>query len=423
MPFFTQIDTRKFAEKIKEKATYIIDSQLFEIPETPLLASYEDPYAEVRLISEDTINGLKKVLDDIRKLITRDEADVSAISIALEEENELPELQKKYKSILLTMGNQPIETIFRKCAQFQSIIMIGLLQPVILNEVVLRLNDDFLPFLEDILSIIEIMKGLGPNDPILFLPQFCQAMVLKQAAIVDQKKKTLLHEGEVLTENQVVCPFTRKKIAIDASSKSEKRAKDLVAIYIALSKLADLDEIDDNNSMSNFLASQPKNYLQEANRTLIQYLVSPQQFDFTFKESQFLADIGTVEAAKQVKSLYERYTHLWHEEKSFDENALDILIDYNKQNWFSPTLGLFFTGHWNRNHHQIVSASIKSLQKEEANISFVLEQLEMEMKKNPNFNAQGSLMRRLEFIRYQGQFKEVVPEELQNPKSYLNLDI
>lgn len=80
------------------------------------------------------------------------------------------------------------------------------------------------------------------------------------------------------------------------------------------------------------------------------------------------------------------------------QQALNLLKDYVKYDAFSPKCMLFFTGHWNRHHLQEVNKLLDNLKASNNNsIDTLLQDLE-----SINLvNSQGSLARRIQFIKKQ----------------------
>ncbi|WED43877.1 DUF5617 domain-containing protein [Legionella cardiaca] len=427
MPLLSSIDIHHFSDKIKEKEGFFIDSSTLEIPDVPLFSNYEPGNADVRLIAKDSVAALKKQFDDAREIIQLDANDETGIQIALDKVEDLSELQVQYHAILKKMGTASRENFIRTCQSLDKIFALILTNTVSLDEIVSTptITPIIIPHLDECIEIIRILQTLpeqeNEEDALASsLSYFFLNSIFRQAAIVNENKKKLTLDGEQLTEDDIICPFTRKKISVSGSLKSQKDAENFLAIYIALSRLAGAKESDELKSFLDLQEEGRESYLRKANKCLVQYLDSPKRFPFTAYQQQFLNDIGAADAEQQMKQSSEylhfkelegRYSHLWDNEKAFTRNVLALLIDYNKQDWCIPALGLFFTAHWNRHHHALVARAIEVLESGK-DITETLAELEKDVKKHPKFDAEGSLMRRVAFIRYQAELSIDAPDTL-----------
>ncbi|KTD25676.1 Uncharacterised protein [Legionella lansingensis] len=397
---FTQITLPNLKNAIKNKLTFLIDAATQDIPQDPVLVAYLN-YSEVRLMSKTTLRALHQQLIDARKTIDEGAADISGIRIALQQlqESELSEVEKFYRRILLNRTGTSSEEILTQCEALQVFALLVLTDPISFLQFVLPIVSP--PFAAAAIHLAKLFRNSDATEPVPTPVLFCMEMIFEQQAIIEENRKKLLHNGVELTTDQILCPYTRKTTVVSTSLSTTKKAQDFLAICIALAKLAKVDDSD----IDQFLRAKPANYLRTANKTLLQYVLLPQTFSFTAQEKQFLIDLGVEEAAKQIRIAYDKcYSHLWREDNDAKANTLAVLIDYNKQDWFSPTLGLFFTGHWNRHHHQLVRQTIEDI-KTGKSLCLALQELRTAATKHPNFNIEGSLIRRCEFIAHKGKIE------------------
>ncbi|CEK11150.1 DUF5617 domain-containing protein [Legionella hackeliae] len=424
MSYLLPINLNHYKKKIKDRTTFLIDSSSQEIPDDPLFSCYEDS-EEIRLISKETLETFQKNLDEVRKLIQRHGSDGSQISIALEalgESDDLSLLQQKYKEILLKKTGQNIMAIRQFCLFMDVLVFSARTTPYFFDTIFSQNS----PVLHDEIIEIVILANQTPTH-YMSLSDFLTLLQIHQESLIQENRKKLLHNGEALGETTVVCPYTRKKISVSASLETADVAKDFLAIFVALYTLADLP-------FSELKAHESKDYLYQAQETLLRYLKNPTVFTFTETQRKFLDELGINDVKNQLNQLavhnrlncqpvYNRYNHLWenqaNEETTIEENALKLLIDYNKQNWILPSVGLFFTGHWRRHHYGIVAKAIERLQRGD-DLQSTLEELETAARIHPQFNEEGSLINRLNCIRYHYQEKAAFAASMEDEVPSLN---
>lgn len=410
------INLSQYKTRLKEASSYFQDAALMEIPSDAVFVTYANqvkPHG-IRLLSKSSLETSLRQNAEARTIVREGNHDNSGIMVAMRLAEDLPPREKLIKEAL--------EKLIRRGLNIQQIISMEriafftiLLQPD--NFPLLNQMFEIDSPVADIANLIFCLMLQGGYPP-FSLANFAMIMFQKQTAIVEENRQKLLQkDGSPLSENQIICPYTRETINVDFSQKNQKYAPDFIAVFIALSKLAKADE----PSIDNFLDSQPRNYLANANQKLLDYLRKPAKFGFSKEQHQFLQEIGTAEAAKQLRfheKLEPAYKDLWVEDDTVEGNVLRLLIDYSKKNWCLPSLGLFFTGHWNRHHHSIVNEAIESLQQGDRTLKQILDNLEKKAKTHPNFNAEGSLMCRLDYIRAKTDNLKEIPKFV-NPGSRL----
>jgi hypothetical protein len=247
----------------------------------------------------------------------------------------------------------------------------------------------------------KLKENTYPTLNVFFIKQ-----VGLQTELILENRKKIKHLPTITS--QILCPITGIAIDVEASIVSAKTATVFLALFIALSHCAQVDD----ESITTFLKNNPS-YLPQAKEQLRYYLSDSKPFYFTAEQHQFLQKIGIAEAKKKWHGLRQEnletcYRHLWNEGSDYLKNTLTLLKDYNKQHWLIPAkIGLFFTGHLRRHHHEAVGTAIQTLEKESESVTVTLDSLEMEAKKHPKFNPQGSLMSRLAYIKIKGKPEEI----------------
>lgn len=398
MLYFSQLDIAHFQGQITDKISRLIDPGTGEIPEDPVFVSYLE-LNSLRLMSQHSIKELQRQNDYCRQLLQEAEKDRTGIRLALEQADDLSTLEMEYKALLLRIENICFQEVLNRCTYLENSANVLIGFPPEFQTPMKRILGFFyknaFSLLDDFLKIV-IYRSKS-KQPVLTLPQFCEKMFLTQTRIVEENRRKLINKGRVLTSDQVRCPYYRETIIVSSSLFSRKKADDFLALVVALSQLAKVKD----SSITTFLTSQSANYLNQANRKLRQYLHNPKYFRFTEEQTQYLEVIGAKEAAKQLQ-LYEKYMGLWDDKKTLEMNVLSLLIDYKKQDWQYPSIGLFLTGHWNRHHQGIVLDAILAIQAGKP-LNLILEQLKISAKVHPKYDAEGSLMRRLAFIHYKAK--------------------
>ncbi|KTD23763.1 Uncharacterised protein [Legionella lansingensis] len=390
MHLLSDINLSEYQQEIKERLTLLIDPASRNIPVDPIFLHYTDATTTVvRLFSKASVLEYQRQNDTSRKILQELKEDKTGILIALMQAQNLSEAEKKYKAFLLKMKHLTGEEMMAILNELAQIVKLAhfskSLQPI-LFEIHGLLHRSIDVYLHEFKVMAE---SAGFEKTLEGLCLFHSALFAEQTRLTAMHHGKLLHNEVTLTTNEIVCPVTRYKIAISNSLATSSKAENFLAILIALSQLAHLEDDD----IKNFLKTQPKNYLEAAENKLVQYLRYPFWFNFTKEQNQFLEKIGAKEALKQL-----RYRHLWNEHKSSEENILSLLKDYNKEDWHFPSLGLFLTGHWRRHHHEQIRIAIRKMQTGTA-AAEVLQELDSYAKKHPQYNPDGSLARRLEFIQ------------------------
>lgn len=393
------INLSSFKAKIAENITYLIDAATQEIADDPVFVSYVES-GGVRLSLRSSIEHFLAQIKKSRALVNAAQADNSGIQLALQGAENLSELEEAYKRLLQKMIDEGLngEAITQLCLLFD-VISVRLIPLFLFNpsiaRVVFTVSEPALdPYSNDYEEILELQVQMSAEIPIGGLHGFFMMMYLQQTSIVSENSSALLQDdGSPLAAGQIVCPYTKKTINAITSLQSRTQATNFLALCIALAQLAKVND----SSIDEFLKTQSPSYINQANEQLLNYLKAPQKFGFTVEQHKFLQDMGTKAASSQLK-----YAHLWQDSRTLEANVLSLLRDYSKQDWISPTLGLFLTGHWRRHHHAVVIDAIKAIKRGEL-VADVLLTLENEAKENSDFNPEGSLMRRLEYIRDQGK--------------------
>ncbi|WED43492.1 DUF5617 domain-containing protein [Legionella cardiaca] len=383
------IDIKDYKKVIAEKISLIIDPISQEIPLDPLFVNYFDSQF-VRIYSKASVLELQKQNALARQLLEEIKLDKTGVCVALKSASNLSESEKSYKDFLLTMKDltsEKILAILQELQKIAQIVKFSLPAQSLLLKIHRILHKDIEVYVEAFLRLAAQSDG---EKAIKGLFKFYEAMFRKQTEITAERHGQLMINGNPLSNNQVICPIFRKRINVADSLKNTTQASYFLAIFIALSKLAEVEDSD----IELFLKNQSPEYLSKANTILLRYLRYPILFNFTPQQKNFLIQIGAQAAATQI-----RYPHLWDEEKSLEENALSLLRDYTKQDWSSPLLGLFICGHWNRHHLEKVRETIRELQGG-GKVRELLEELKYYAKSHSQYNPQGSLACRLEFIQY-----------------------
>ncbi|KTD24881.1 hypothetical protein Lmac_2418 [Legionella maceachernii] len=390
------INLDQYREQLKEASTYLQDAALMEIPDDAIFVSYVKQHKPhgIRLLSKSSLETSLRQNDEARAIVESANSDNSGIKVALSLAEGLSPREQLYKEFLLSMIErgfnvaQIIEMERSVCANL-------LFQPG--NFLAIMQSQQANSPLAVLIGFIFLLM-LNGGYAFFSLGQFAMLMFRKQTAIVEENRQKLLQiDGSPLGYNQIICPYTRETLNVDFSPQAQEKVNDFIDVFIGLSILAGVAD----SSIDSFLASKPETYLPDVMQTLLNYLRRPEEFNFTEEQEQFLQKIGGEEASRQLRfheKLNPAYKHLWIENETLEENVLNLLIDYSKRNWCIPAIGLFFTGHWNRHHHDIVNEAIETIE-EGAMVMQVLEDLAEKAKLHPNFNSEGSLMRRLEFIR------------------------
>ncbi|KTD16357.1 DUF5617 domain-containing protein [Legionella jordanis] len=415
MELFKKLDLSAFRQKIQDRITFFTDPVCLEIPDDPVLLSYIVPDTP-RLMSKESIKRMQQENESSRALIQRHERDASCIAIALETYEPSNDAEELLKVIFLSLTNKTAAAIQIFSMTLGVLTHLALTNPGQFQRI-FEMGDTFLEHIEIILLLNDVYSENRKNNQPILLPQhFFELQVLRQQAIIEENKKKLKNGEETLSSNEIICPVTRNNIAYAETLASEGKAKHFQAIFIYLSQLAQVND----DSLNEFLESKSDDYVQFAHSTFMRYLRSPGEFHFSPQEASFLDELGLAEARahflpifKREQQLQRAYAHLWSESQSSRENALKVLIDYNKEDWRIPSLGLFFTGHWNRHHHGLVREAILNLNVG-ANLSDTLKNLYERAKTNEHFNPKGSLVSRLEYILYKSNL-HMEPEPSTTP--------
>ncbi|WP_131781075.1 DUF5617 domain-containing protein [Legionella gresilensis] len=404
--------------------SHLYDPIEAEIPSDPVFVHYENN-SFVRLFSKQTILGLQNNLRECPKIIEEGLQDKSFIKLALKEYIPRNEEEIIYKRILTKMVDAGLNfgQIEEECLGIDAAIYLLTAMPENSN-ITFELSDlprEMIFFIDYIIELhqLRVNQQAGESNnsidvehkPISIFAE--KILVCLQTAIIEENRRKLLsNAGEVLTNNQVLCPYSRDVINVKQSLASASKAKLFLQLIVAMAKMNALQEPE----IDSFLKRQSPNYLREAYQALNHY-VSSYTSRFTVEQQRLLNDIGIKKIISTDKyfKLTKRYQHLWDENKSLKENALAILSDYSKLNTSSPNFSLFMTCHWDRHHHHIVKKAIVRI-KENDSIKQVISDLEDQAQVNPKFNSAGSLVRRLEFIKL--HLKEL--NDLTNKVFYIN---
>ncbi|STX50579.1 Uncharacterised protein [Legionella busanensis] len=393
--------------------SHLYDPIESEIPSDPVFVHYENN-SFIRLFSRQTLLSLQTRLQECPKIIEEGLQDKSFIKLALKEYTPCNKEEIIYKKILTKMVDAGLNfgQIAEECLGIDAAMYLLTGMPENSN-ITFELSDlprEMIFFIDYIIQLHQLrmnQQDVGESNNIdvehKSLSIFAERkLVCLQTAIIEENRRKLLsNTGKVLTNNQVLCPFSRDVINVKQSLASARKAKLFLQLIIATAKINALQEPE----IDSFLKRQNPNYLREAYQALNQYISNP-TIRFTVEQQKLLNNIGVNKIIKPDNyfNLTKRYQHLWNENKSLKENTLTVLSDYSKLNTSLPNFNLFMTCHWARHHHHIVKKAIKRI-KENDSIKQVIADLEDQAQVNPKFNPAGSLVRRLEFIKL--HFKEL----------------
>lgn len=390
-----RVDLSHYRERAKESISVLVDPALQEIPSDPLLVQYQGT-AQVRLYSEDTLNHLDNMVTAARQVMRDVRSDTSGVRVVLEQDSLPP--PEAYNELLRQMVAEGLnnETILGYCSKLHQ-----------LSERLAQCSNGF----EKIVIIAVCLAQFGSNGPFVasyldsppseksILLHFVELLFMQEAMFAENRNKASdkSEPKNLLAENQVVCSFSNLVINVERTRLTKKRATDFLALVVMLALLAKIED----DSLANFIREQPPGYLKEAEQTLRQYVANPPSFKLTAVERQFIDGMGMGKLAWSItthKKQAPNYLYLWDQNKSAKDNILRVLSDYSKTDWHCPTLGLFFTGHWNRHHHGIVKQAINNL-KQDDSLEKIMLDLETTARTRKGFNEKGSLARRLQFIK------------------------
>nr|HAT8713397.1 hypothetical protein [Legionella jordanis] len=389
------VDFSAFAVKIQEKISFLVDPASFEIPEDPVLVHYQN--SDLRIMSEETLRQLHQEFDECHKIIDEFDRDPSGVRIALKRPENWSEMEEVYAQLitsLLEKYNFTTEGLLIYCSTLWAVIERTLEDRSFLK------NKNLPPHLINFISknkeiIIDLLNNIYgfQRDHLPQLVHFFQKLFYTQLLLVNNSEKKLIQNGIKLESKEVFCPYTREKIDLSATLASQIRSGHFLAIFIGFSQFAAVKE----SEIDDFLKQKDEFYLQEAQKTFVKFLFSPNHFSFSQSEKNFLNDLGIAEIRQKWLHTHSRsYEALWAS-ADLKTNVLKILRDYNKENLFGSKLGLFFTGHWNRHHQKLMHRAIASIESGE-NIQVALNNLLNDAKNHPNFNVKGALVSRLEYI-------------------------
>ncbi|ASQ46876.1 DUF5617 domain-containing protein [Legionella clemsonensis] len=392
MPLLSDIDISDYQTVIAEKISLLIDPVLHEIPQDPVFVNYFHPEkCGVRLFSKTQMQLLQQQNEEYRRILDELKEDRTGIYVALKHAENLSVSEQRYKAFFLKMKDltsQRIMVVLKELYQMALFIN----SPLAYVRNLLKLSQFLYKNIAAYFQEFEVLTAEegDAEQTIVRLWRFFNVMFMQQTEISAMIHKQLTSDGLPLTKNQIFCPYSKERIRVAESLRTGNQASNFLAIFIALSQFAGLKDLE----IQNFLTMQPSNYLEQANKKLLQYLRLPIWFNFSPRQQCFLAEAGARAVAQQL-----HYRHLWSEENKLQENALSLLIDYNKQDWQSPSFGLFITGHWRRHHYGPVNEAIHSLKKGEE-VPVVLAKLKEQIQHHPHYNPEGSLVNRLEFIEH-----------------------
>lgn len=393
MSLISQITISKFQNNLKEKISLLIDPVLRNIPTDPLLIDYVYPRGRaVHIFSKDSLLKLQQQNDNSRQILNEIKQDKTGIFVALKYAEKLSSQEEKYKDFFLKMNKlsgTEILTILRNLADIVTIQEFPSLAQTFLLQIYIYTNKNIKQYIDQFDNLVCLAGKTQASTRITIneLNGFYMRMYLKQTEMNSINHGRLIVNGELLQHHEICCPLSKRKINVRASLSNAHKAQEFLAIIVALSQLLDVE--DDELKM--FLNLQPADYTEMAKRTLLRYLRSPQSFNFSKQQQEFLAAIGGEEQAFT-------YANDWNDEMSIENNVLSLLIDYTKEDWHYPMFGLFITGHWFRHHHQKVREAIKDLKCGESAQTIVC-QLRDYLGKNPQTNLAGDFVKRLGFIQ------------------------
>ncbi|STX28096.1 Uncharacterised protein [Legionella beliardensis] len=392
-------------KSVSEQISNICDPISLVIPNDPVFIYYGEHLPNVRIFSKQTLISLQHLLKTSRHLYTQGLEDKSFIKLALAQHTPRNEEEAVYKELLLLMVEKNLNgmSLTTVCQRLDVTLFLLINLPLNLSITLQPINwfSEFNFIRNYIVRIHEIVRNRqryeGNTATIEHHPisAFLEELILLQTGIIEENRKKLLStKGEILSLNQILCPYTRYVIDVEKTLATINQANLFLKLVVALAMLTDLKDAE----IDSFLQAQPPNYLQNAYKELKDYIEN-QPNVFTLQQQKFLADMGILDIIKQTRLtvLNKRYQHLWNEANSFKDNTLAILNDYSKLTYPSPQFQLFITGHWARHHHVIVKKAIEQIEEGIA-LEHVLANLRAHARCHPGFDPKGSLARRLEFI-------------------------
>jgi len=441
MPF----DLSGFQKQVKDQISFYTDPVSLEIPNDPVFVHYSSKTDKLRIMSADTLNHMNNEVKEARDKVNQLDNDPSGIRVALREFAPTTPLQKACKELLTQMVDRGMnaEIINAMTIIFDEGVRVLWLMSqtqdepskILLSSALQAHLEKFHVPVYLILAFFDLQNHFGAetvNAP--FRQLFITAFALQNGNLTEAKGRVRDKDGDTLKTDHIVCPQTRDTIDVASSSDSSVKAKNFLALVIALAKFAKLEK---EPAIHDFLAENP-DYHELAEKNLRKYIKYPEGFLFTDEQQSALDKMGLQEVVnfekarlaegpqlnQQIKearfqslkeatahqNLDTRYQNFKPNGLSLKKNALDLLIDYNKENAWSPSFRLFITGHWNRHHHQIVREAIHKLNNNE-DPREVLVALENEASKHSSFNPEGSLLRRLNYLKLK------FPDELLIEKS------
>ncbi|KTD16767.1 DUF5617 domain-containing protein [Legionella jordanis] len=392
MSLLTEINLIKYQQAAKEKLTLLIDPATRSIPNDPVFVCYADGgIATPRLFSKAAVIEYLHQNSVSRNILKELQEDKTGFFVALKHADQLSDAEEKYKNFLLTLKNLSAEKIIQILKNLIYVSKIFYFSEEIrsvLFRVYCILDYESKTHIEQFLNVLQ--KEEDFEQAVRDLCQFYEYLFYLQTEINLIHHNKLVRDNRSLGETEFICPVTRRITSGHRTLASQQSANKFLAIFIVLSHLAKVESED----IQTFLEQQPIDYFNKAEQLLYHYARFPAQYNFSKEQVAFLNAVGAREVISHI-----RYKHLWQDGNSFEENVLSLLIDYNKQNWQYPSLGLFLTGHWNRHHQERIREAIQELQ-DGKNVHLVIKELKDYIDSINEVNPDGSLAMRLAYMHH-----------------------
>lgn len=214
------INLSQYKTRLKEASSYFQDAALMEIPSDAVFVTYANqvkPHG-IRLLSKSSLEASLRQNAEARTIVREGNHDNSGIMVAMRLAEDLPPREKLIKEAL--------EKLIRRGLNIQQIISMEriafftiLLQPD--NFPLLNQMFEIDSPVADIANLIFCLMLQGGYPP-FSLANFAMIMFQKQTAIVEENRQKLLQkDGSPLSENQIICPYTRETINVDFSQKTK----------------------------------------------------------------------------------------------------------------------------------------------------------------------------------------------------------
>lgn len=325
---FDYIDLSAYKKAIEDNISWFIDPALCEIPTDPVVITYTDN--KIRVNSLDTMLQIKKPLDEIRAIIEENGNDVSGIALILKdfdtlsfstvneqgEQHALDEnIKLSLKEFFTELKNCNREQIINHCLAmdmlsqlYQNIKQTGLTFDqflLVLPNVLPSLESEpqfatVYPYIEENARVLTQNNNhyILLNSPINFIGIIEYFFIVQQSNVEKQRKSLIKDkEGNLFTADEIPCPYTREVINLTDALATAKSglANNFLSLSIFLIKLAQIE----NDDVEDYLSENPT-YLEKAEKVFINYVNSPDQFNFSKAHCDFLNQFGLQAAREQV---------------------------------------------------------------------------------------------------------------------------